>query len=41
MNSPIIRFVKSTTAVELGFIAAGLTVSIVAVIGSLLYVFGI
>jgi hypothetical protein len=40
MISPIIRFVKSTTAVEAGFIAAGLTVSIVAVIGTLLKVFG-
>jgi hypothetical protein len=33
--------VKSTTAVETGFIAAGLTVSIAAVVGTLLYVFGI
>jgi Flp pilus assembly pilin Flp len=41
MNNPIMRFVKNTTAVESGFIAAGLTVSIAAVIGTLLYVFGI
>jgi hypothetical protein len=39
MNSTIMRFVKSTTAIESGFIAAGLTVSIAAVIGALLYVF--
>jgi hypothetical protein len=41
MNNTIMRFVKSTTAVESGFIAAGLTVSIAAVIGALLYVFSI
>jgi hypothetical protein len=41
MDSPIMRFVKNTTAVETGFIAAGLTVSIAAVVGTLLYVFGI
>jgi hypothetical protein len=41
MDGPIVRFVKSTTAVETGFIAAGLTVSIAAVVGTLLYVFGI
>ncbi len=35
MINPIIRFVKSTTAIEAGFIAAGLTVSIAAVIGTL------
>jgi len=40
MNGSIMRFVKNTTAVESGFIAAGLTVSIAAVIGSLMYVFG-
>jgi hypothetical protein len=33
--------VKSTTAVESGFIAAGLTVSIAAVVGTLLNLFGI
>jgi hypothetical protein len=37
--STIIRFAKSTTAVEAGFIAAGLTVSIAAVVGTLLKVF--
>ena len=41
MNSHIIHFVKSTTAVESGFLAAGLTVSILAVIAALLSVFGI
>jgi len=41
MNSSIVRFVKSTTAIECGFIAAGLTVSIAAVIGTLLNLFGI
>jgi hypothetical protein len=41
MNSPIMRFVKSTAAIETGFIAAGLTVSIAAVVGTLLIVFGI
>jgi len=41
MISPIVRFVKSTTAVESGFIAAGLTVSIAAVMGTLLNLFGI
>jgi Flp pilus assembly pilin Flp len=41
MSSPIVRFVKSTTAVESGFIAAGLTVSIAAVVGTLLNLFGI
>jgi hypothetical protein len=41
MISPIVHFVKSTTAVESGFIAAGLTVSIAAVIGTLLNLFGI
>lgn len=40
MNGPIMRFVKSTTAIESGFIAAGLTVSIAAVIGTLLILFG-
>lgn len=35
MNNRIMRFAKSTTATESGFIAAGLTVSIVAVIGIL------
>ena len=39
MISTIIRFAKSTTAVEAGFIAAGLTVSIAAVVGTLLKVF--
>jgi hypothetical protein len=41
MNSAILRFVKSTTAVERGFLAAGLTVSIAAIIGTLLNLFGI
>jgi hypothetical protein len=41
MNNRVMRFVKSTTAVETGFIAAGLTVSIAAVVGTLLFVFGI
>jgi len=41
MSSPIVRFVKSTTAVESGFIAASLTVSIAAVVGTLLNLFGI
>jgi hypothetical protein len=41
MNSPILRFAKSTTAVESGFIAAGLTVWILAVISALLNLFGI
>ena len=41
MNSAIVRFVKSTTAVESGFIAAGLTVSIAAIIGTFLILFGI
>jgi hypothetical protein len=41
MNSAFLSFVKSTTAVESGFIAAGLTVSIAAVIGTLLNLFGI
>jgi len=36
MNSRIIRFAKSTTAIESGFIAAGLTVSIGAVVVILL-----
>jgi hypothetical protein len=36
MNNPIIRFAKSTTAIESGFIAAGLTVSIGAVTVTLL-----
>jgi hypothetical protein len=40
MNDPIVRFVKSTTAVESGFIAAGLTVSVLAILGTLLIVFG-
>ncbi len=40
MNDPVVRFVKSTTAVESGFIAAGLTVSVLAVIGSLLILLG-
>jgi hypothetical protein len=35
MTGTIIRFAKSTAAVEAGFIAAGLTVSIAAVIGTL------
>jgi hypothetical protein len=35
MNSTIIRFAKSTPAIETGFVAAGLTVSILAV-GNLL-----
>jgi hypothetical protein len=34
------HFAKSTTSVESGFIAAGLTVSILAVIGALLNLFG-
>jgi hypothetical protein len=41
MNNPIARFVTSTTAVESGFIAAGLTVSIAAVIGTILNLFGV
>jgi hypothetical protein len=40
MNGAIMRFVKNTTAVEAGFIAAGLTVSIAGALGALLYVFG-
>ncbi len=40
MSNAIVRFVKSSTAVEFGFMAAGLTVSIVAVISALLFVFG-
>ena len=40
MNDAIVRFAKSTTAVESGFIAAGLTVSVLAVIGSLLILLG-
>jgi hypothetical protein len=40
MVSPI-HFAKSTSAVESGFIAAGLTVSILAAIGALLNLFGI
>jgi Flp pilus assembly pilin Flp len=36
MNNPIMRFAKNTTATESGFIAAGLTVSIVAVVSILL-----
>lgn len=31
MNSSIIRFAKSTPAIETGFVAAGLTVSLLAV----------
>jgi hypothetical protein len=41
MNSPNMSFVKSTIAIESGFIAAGLTVSIAAVVGTLLNLFGI
>jgi hypothetical protein len=41
MKSAILRFAKSTPAVERGFIAAGLTVSIAAIIGTLLNLFGI
>jgi len=41
MSNAIVRFVKSSTAVEFGFMAAGLTVSIVAVISTLLFVFGV
>ena len=41
MSNPIIRFAKSTTAIELGFISAGLTVAIAAGVGTLFYVFGI
>ena len=41
MISPIVRFVKSTTAVEFGFLAAGFTVSVAAVFGTLLHLFGI
>ena len=40
MSGAIMRFVKNSTAIESGFIAAGLTVSIAAVLGALLYVFG-
>jgi len=40
MISPIVRFAKSTNAVESGFLAAGLTVSIAAIIGTLLNLFG-
>ena len=40
MNDPVVRFVKSTTAVKSGFIAAGFTVSVLAVIGSLLILLG-
>jgi hypothetical protein len=35
MSNPIMRFVKSTSAVELGFISAGLTVAITACVGTL------
>ena len=41
MISPIVRFVKSTSAVEAGFLAAGFTVSIAAVIGTLLNLCGV
>jgi hypothetical protein len=41
MSNPVMRFVKSTSAVELGFISAGLTVAIAACVGSLFYVFGV
>jgi len=41
MSNPILRFVKSTTAIELGFISAGLTVAIAAGVGTLFHVFGI
>ena len=40
MSSSIMRFAKSTNAVESGFIAAGLTVSIMAALGALLYLIG-
>jgi hypothetical protein len=32
VNNPIMRFAKSTTATQSGFIAAGLTVTILAVV---------
>jgi hypothetical protein len=32
VNNPIMRFAKSTTATQSGFIAAGVTVAILAVI---------
>ena len=41
MSNPVIRFVKSTSAVELGFLSAGLTVAIAACVGALFYVFGV
>jgi hypothetical protein len=36
MSNPIMHFAKSTTAIESGFIAAGLTVSIGTVLVTLL-----
>jgi hypothetical protein len=35
MTASIIRFVKSTSAVESGFVAAGVTIWVIAVVQSL------
>jgi hypothetical protein len=40
MSSSIVRFTKSTSAVESGFLAAGVTIWIVAIAQSLALLFG-